>query len=115
MIGWFVALDTQMKDNKYFGNLRIGAIADCLATPENARSVIEAARTVLTERGVDLVVANHSHQEWGSAFTSAGFFEGPSNFIFAASRHLSDRLGPFPEVQHQIYLMRGDGDGPVNL
>ena len=115
LIGWFVALDTQMKDNKYFGNLRIGAIADCLATPENARSVIEAARTVLTERGVDLVVANHSHQEWGSAFTSAGFFEGPSNFIFAASRHLSDRLGPFPEVQHQVYLMRGDGDGPVNL
>ena len=115
LIGWFVALDTQMKDNKYFGNLRIGTIADCLAIPENAGAVIEAAQAVLTNRRVDLVVANHSHKGWGSAFKAAGFFEGPSNFIFAASTGLSDRLGPFPEVQHQIYLMRGDGDGPVNL
>lgn len=114
-IGWAVVLDTQMQGNKYFGNLRVGSIADALASPENAPAVVQAATQFLAQRGVDLIISNHSHKTWASAFRSAGFLEGPSNFIFAASKPLAARL-PAPEIsQHQVYFMRGDGDGPVNL
>lgn len=114
-LGWAVVLDTQMRENKYFGNLRVGTIADCLASPDDAPGVVAAATRVLEKRGVDLVVSNHSHQAWRRAFRSAGYFEGPSNFIFAASPALSESLQPFPETASRIFLNRGDGDGPINL
>lgn len=113
-IGWALLLDTQMTNNKYFGNLRVGSIADCLAAPEDAACVIAAATGLLEDRGVDLVIANHSHSAWRAAFRSAGFFEGPSNFLFAASPALADQLQPHA-LPSQIYFNRGDGDGPVNL
>jgi len=113
--GWAVLLDTQMNGNKYFGDLRVGSIADCLATPENASIVVTAATRFLEDRGVDLVIANHSHRAWRHAFSDAGFFQGPSNFIFAASPALSEKLHPFAENESRVYLDRGDGDGPVNL
>jgi hypothetical protein len=113
--GWAVVLDTQMRKNKYFANLRVGSIADCLATPKDAPAVVVAATRALQERGVDLVIANHSHFAWRQAFRSAGFLEGPSNFIFAASPAFAEKLHPFDRNQPQVYLNRGDGDGPVNL
>lgn len=113
--GWAVLLDTQMSNNKYFGNLRVGSIADCLAAPEHAAGVIAAATRFLEDRGVDLVISNHSHAAWRNAFRSAGFFEGPSNFIFAASPALAEKLDPFSENRSRVFLTRGDGDGPVNL
>jgi hypothetical protein len=115
VLGWFVVLDTQMKNNKYFGNLRVGTIADAFASPENALAVVQSARQVLKARGVDLIVSNHAHHAWGDAFRACGFLLGPSNFIFAASRGLYDLLPSFEEVEPQLYFMRGDGDGPVNL
>jgi len=115
VLGWAVLLDTQMHDNKYFGDLRVGTLADCFATPANAPAVVQAATQALKERGVDLIVANHSHAGWGNAFRSAGYLEGPSNFIFAASKPVRERLAPFEANQNQVYFMRGDGDGPVNL
>jgi hypothetical protein len=113
--GWAVALDTQMRNNKYFGNLRVGSIADCLAAPEDAPAVVAAATRSLQERGVDLVIANHSHFAWRQAFRSTGFLQGRSNFIFAASPALAEKLHPFDRNQLQVYCNRGDGDGPVNL
>jgi hypothetical protein len=115
MIGWAVVLDTQMRNNKYFGNLRVGTIADCLSAPEDAAAVIQAATRVLEQRGVDLVISNHSHQIWGEAFRSAGYFTAASNFIFAASPTLARQIAPFESTRDSIYFMRGDGDGPVNL
>jgi hypothetical protein len=114
-LGWAVVLDTQMRENKYFGNLRVGTIADCFASPENAAAVVQAATRVLEERGVDLIIANHSHTVWGEAFRSCGYFQGPSNFIFAAAKPLAEMLVPFEANQNRVYFMRGDGDGPVNL
>ena len=114
-LGWVVVLDTQMRDNKYFGNLRVGTIADSLAAPENAASVVQAATRTLEERGVDLIVANHSNADWGQALRSSGYLQGPSNFIFAASKPLAERLAPIETNLDGAYLMRGDGDGPVNL
>jgi len=114
-LGWAVVLDTQMRDNQYFGNLRVGTIADCLATPQNAFDIVHATTTVLEKRGVDVMIANHSHAAWGDAFHSAGYLRGPSNFIFAASKPLAEKLGPFETNRNLAYIMRGDGDGPVNL
>ena len=34
--GWAVLLDTQMRDHKQFGDMRVGTIVDCLAPPESA-------------------------------------------------------------------------------
>ena len=115
LVGWAVLLDTQMRDNKYFGNLRLGTIADCFALPEDAPAVVQAATRFLEQRGVDLIVCNHSHEAWGAALTSTGFLTAPSNFIFAASKSLAELLIPFDVNHDKAFLDRGDGDGPVNL
>jgi hypothetical protein len=115
VIGWAVVLDTPMHENKYFGNLRVGSIVDCLALPENAPAVIRAATQVLEERGVDLVVSNQSHACWCAALRDAGFLRGPSNFAFAASRKLGQLLHPLQIKIGHIHMTRGDGDGPIHL
>lgn len=115
VLGWSILLDTQMRDNKYFGNLRLGSIADCLARPENAAAVIQAATRFLLKLGVDLIVSNQSHAAWNSALKSNGYFSGPSNFIFAAGKPLAELLLPLESVFPELHINRGDGDGPVNL
>jgi hypothetical protein len=115
VVGWAVLLDTQMRGSKYFGDLRVGSIVDALAAPEDAAAVAQAADDALAERGVDLVVCNHAHGAWTAALTSRGFLAGPSNFIFAASKALQAEVPPSASPMAQPYLMRGDGDGPVNL
>jgi hypothetical protein len=114
-IGWAVLLDTQMNGNRYFGDLRVGSIADCLAAPEDALAVVQAATAVLRARGVDLLVSNQSHAAWTAALDRAGFLRGPSNFILAASQALSRAIEPFDVNRTTVHFNRGDGDGPVNL
>jgi len=115
VVGWAVLLDTQMKNHRYFGNLRVGSIVDNLALPENAVPVIAAANEFLSSRGADVIVSNQSHGVWCTALKMAGFLQGPSNFIFAASRALSGMLAPFAVNCAEIHFNRGDGDGPINL
>jgi hypothetical protein len=115
LLGWAVLLDTQMHDNKYFGNLRVGSIVDCAALPESAFHVIRGATRVLKERGVDLIVSNQLHSAWSIALRDAGFLQGPSNFLFAVSKELSNLLQPFQARVSQIHMTRGDGDGPIHL
>jgi hypothetical protein len=38
-----VVLDTEMRDHKYFGDMRVGTVADCFAAPDDASAVIAAA------------------------------------------------------------------------
>jgi hypothetical protein len=45
-----------MCDNRFYGNLRVGSIVDCLALPEQAFGVVRAATQVLEARGVGLIV-----------------------------------------------------------
>ena len=113
--GWAVVLDTPMRDHKYFGDLRVGTIADCFAAPEDAVDVVRAAAAFLQARGVDLIVSNQLHTAWVGAFRSSGFRSGPSNFVFAASRKLAALLDPFEQSVPKIHMTRGDGDGPVHL
>jgi hypothetical protein len=104
-----------MRDNKHFGNLRVGSIVDCLALAEQASGVVRAATRALEVRGVDLIVSNQSHAAWRAALQSAGFLRVPSNFRFAASPELAKLLDPLPTTMAHIHLNWGDGDGPVPL
>jgi|SRR5579871_451032 len=108
---WAVVLDTAMQDDQYFGNLRVGTIVDCLARPEHAPAVVQAARVFLESRGVDLIISNQAHSAWTGALRADGFLEGPSNFLLGASRALTEMLGAINEV----HVNRGDGDGPIHL
>jgi hypothetical protein len=115
VVGWAVLLDTQMQNDKYFGNLRVGALVDELARPGHAATVVAAADRFLSQRGVELLVSNQLHPEWGEALIRAGYRQGPSNFFFYFSRELADRLAQEPNWEHRIHLNRGDGDGPIHL
>ncbi len=114
LLGWAVLLNTQMHRNKYFGNLCVGSIVDCLAAPQHAECIVQTAAEFLVRQGCDLIVTNHTHGQWGLALTRSGFLSGPSNFVFAPSPALADALGPTQGIS-EIFLTRGDGDGPVNL
>lgn len=115
LVGWAVLLDTQMSNDKHFGNMKVGSIVDCLAAPENASIVTRAVTRVLEERGVDLIISNQSHAAWGAALRDAGFLRGPSALRFAASKGLVALLQPFPEKMVEVHYNRGDGEGPGHL
>jgi hypothetical protein len=114
-VGWVVLLDTQMRDHKQFGSMRLGSIADCFAAPSDAATVIGAADEFLARRGVDLIVTNQSHRAWCEGLRQLGYSSGPSNFIFTASKPVAKMLEPFEEAVSQSHINRGDGDGPINL
>ncbi|HEX5482866.1 MAG TPA: hypothetical protein VFZ08_09610 [Terriglobia bacterium] len=109
VIGWAVV--GERRKSPRFGDLRVGSVVDCFAAPQDALPVARAAARALEQRGMDVIVSNQSHEAWRQAFRDSGFFEGPSNFIFAASRKLSEKLTPFAETQSRIHLTRADGDG----
>ncbi len=114
-MGWALVLDSQMRGDRYFGHMRLGTIADGFAAPADASAVVAAATSFLNSRNVDLIVANHSHCSWKQAFRQRGFLEGPSNYIFGASPKLASRIFAGSVSGEDIYINRGDGDGPINL
>jgi hypothetical protein len=109
-VGWAVAADVQQRNHPQYGNLRVGTILDCLAAPEDATRVIAAAVRVLSERRVDVITSNQSHAAWVQGLKECGFLKGPSNFIFAASKKLSEMIQPFEETVAASHWTRGDGD-----
>jgi hypothetical protein len=114
-IGWAVVLDTQMKDHKYFGDLRVGTLADGFAQAGHAGAVVAAADRFLSERGVDLIVSNQLHPEWCTALSDVGYRRGPSNFFFYYSGELAELLDMQPDWERRLHINRGDGDGPIHL
>ena len=114
-IGWAVLLDTVMSENKYFGNMRVGSLVDCLATPEKAGRVAAVAARFLEHRGVDMLLSNQSHPAWRRGLKAAGFMQGPSNFYFVTSPQLTKTLNEADPEAVGIHLNRGDGDGPIHL
>jgi hypothetical protein len=112
-IGWAV-VGERRKDAKY-GNMRVGSVVDCFALPGELFSVVRGATQALERQGFDLILSNQSHEAWREAFNAAGYLPGPSNFIFAASKKLTELLTPFEEVRLKTHLTRADGDGlPAN-
>jgi len=114
-IGWAVLMDSRLVGHKHFGAMRLGSIVDAFARPADAGAVVCAAAACLRTRGVDLIVSNQSHAAWRAGFRRAGFFQGPSNFLFAASPKLAECLGREGIDLDAIHVNRGDGDGPINL
>lgn len=115
VIGYALLLDSRLCENKYFGDLRVGVLVDCLAAPERAPAVTRAAVAWLEKGGVDLTVSNQSHASWCAALRQCGFLKGPSNFIFAASPPLAAVLGPLETQLSTFHLNRADGPGPTRL
>jgi hypothetical protein len=114
-VGWALVLDTQMSGDKYFGEMRVGSIADCFAAPDDAYAVVSAADEFLSQRGVDLVVSTQLHPRWREALTAAGYESGPSNFFFYFSEDLAAELDASPDWEQKTHLNRGDGEGPAHL
>lgn len=114
-LGWAVVLATQMCSHKYFGNMRVGSIVDCLALPEHAATVTWVATDYLQHKEVDIIVSNQSSTAWRAALFANGFLPGPSNFLFGMSRPLAAKLQPLNECFRTAHVNRGDGDGPINL
>lgn len=114
-VGWSVCLNAPMENHRHFGNLQVGTILDCLAVP-NAM----ATTAILTDRemgaqGAALVLVNHSHAAWLEAFSSAGFLTGPSNYMLAMSKKLTESVRSAPNGEDRIHVTRGDGDGRIHL
>jgi hypothetical protein len=111
--GWAVLLDTQMSGHKQFGDMRVGSIVDCMADPNDAADVMQAATSALETRGLDLIISNQLHNGWSHALRDAGFRTGPSNYLLALSPALAALVGDASE--HDFHFNRGDGDGPIHL
>jgi hypothetical protein len=112
VVGWVVAVNTQMRDHNHFGNLRVATVLDAGALPSAAAAVASHMRRALAAAGAELVVTNQTHACWLHAFRRAGFLNGPSNYLFATSKRLSQSIGA--GVSH-IHVTRGDGDGRIHL
>jgi hypothetical protein len=108
-IGWAVV--GERRQDAKFGSMRVGSVVDCWALPGNAVPVVRAAIQALEEHGMDLIVSNQSHQSWQRAFTHCGFLEGPSNFVLATSKKLTELLQPIDETRPWFHVTRADGDG----
>lgn len=108
-IGWAV-VGERRKDVKY-GEMRVGSVVDCFAASGEFNAVVRCATDALVAQGFDLILTNQSHEQWGSAFRTAGYLTGPSNFIFAASKKLAELLVPFEKIRPRMHFTRADGDG----
>jgi hypothetical protein len=115
VIGWALVMDTRMKDEPRFGDLRVGSIVDCLADPADAGEVVHAASRVLLDRGVDIVVSNQAHPGWARGFARNGYAVLADKRLFAASPALQEALSPFEQVSQGLHLTNMDGHGPMAL
>jgi hypothetical protein len=113
--GWALVTDSQMQGHNHFGDMRVGAIVNCLAYAGCEDAVIGAASYYLRDRGVDLIVSNQLHPAWGRSLDQAGYLRYKSNFVFAASLALAARIKPHDSTLERVHINRGDGDGAYNL
>ena len=115
IVGWSISLCNKVTDHKFFGNMCLGSVVDCLSLKDKESDIINKTFKILEKKGADLVVSNQSHRLWKKAFWKNGFIRGPSNFIFASSPVLSKKLDFNNKLSNDAHITRGDGDGPINL
>ena len=115
IVGWSISLCNKLNNHDYFGNMKLGSIVDCLCLKSYETNIVRQTLEILKSRSADLVVSNQSHIFWKNAFKKNSFINGPSNYIFASSKLLSDRLMKDKKLENYVHLTRGDGDGPINL
>jgi hypothetical protein len=111
LVGWAVCKTTQMKEDRYFGNLCVGSIVDLLVDPEKdveVNAVLSLAVEKLSANGADLIVTNLTEQRLIASAARVGFLAGPSNYHFLT---LKLRRAPLGEC----HITRGDSDGDYFL
>ena len=69
----------------------------------------------MASRDADLVLVNHSHTAWVRAYRAAGFLNGPSNYLLAMSKKLTEIVHSVPQGDDHVHVTRGDGDGRIHL
>jgi len=114
-VGWSACLNTRLENHRHFGDLQVGSILDCLAEPGAMATTAILTDGELATQGADLVLVNHSHKVWVEAFGSAGFLSGPSNYMLAISKKLTEAVRTVPDGDNRIHVTRGDGDGRIHL
>jgi hypothetical protein len=115
VIGWAAVMDTSMKGDARFGDLRLGSVIDCFAAPEHAQTVISCAKKYLCDRGVDLIISNQTHLGWISGFERNGFLRIANMRYMACSPALSDALAPHDTTLGGLHLTNLDGHGPHQM
>jgi hypothetical protein len=114
-VGWALVTVSQLDRHPYFGNMRLGALVNCLSLPYHEDLVVAAATAFLRESGVDLIVSNQLHPLWGQALKRDGFLSYRSNFVFAAPKAFAARIRSGDPGFERIHMNRGDGDGAYHL
>ena len=89
----------------------LGSIVDCLSLKNYEVEIINKTAEILKKKGSNLIISNQSHSFWQNAFKKNIFIRGVSNFIFACSKSLNDKI----KTKSYMHITRGDGDGPINL
>jgi hypothetical protein len=112
IVGWIVGVRTTMRDDPHFGNLTVATVLDCVSAPGASVAVACLGASAL-ERGADLLITNQSHVSWVEAFRSCGFLPGPSNYLLATSKPLSEAIAA--AGADRVHVVRGDGDGRIHL
>ncbi len=115
IVGWASILVSEMRDNRHFGNLRVGTIVDGLALPDYIPALVHAAAGALEDEGVDLIVTNQTDCRWIGAVRAAGFLAGPSNYALSLSPSIVGLLPDFERRQQYLHVTRVDGDGRIHL
>jgi hypothetical protein len=109
--GWFALAISTMKGSAYFGNLKVATLTDCVGSPDAIRAGCLLAVEQARREGADLFITNQSHVALQEACIGAGFRRGPSNYMLATSKLLTQESDP-PD---STYVTRRDGDGLINL
>lgn len=115
VLGWAATMNTQMENHKYFGNMRVGTILDCVAAPEGIRACAALVTKILARQGADLIVTNQSHVDLIRAFRQTGFLSGRSNYILATSKGFSEAISKQQGGRQRVHFTRGDSDGRGHL
>lgn len=115
VIGWAVVMDSAMKGDARFGDLRVGSVVDCLADPADAGEVVAVATRFLAGRGVDIVVSNQAHPDWAAGFAQNGYAVLADKRMFAPSPALREAMEPFAPTARGLHLTNMDGHGPMAL
>jgi hypothetical protein len=114
-VGWSVCFNAALTNHRHFGTLRVGSVLDCLAPPDAMTTTAILTDGELAAQGADLVLLNHSHAGWNEAFRAAGFLSGPSNYMLAMSKKLTEALRSTRDGEGRVHITRGDGDGRIHL